>query len=86
MQEFCKSLPGEDKTKFYDLFRESIATVSAYLGYDYMTDGYENIIVHNRGQLLIPESDARKFLKKSENYKDAFGSTVLVQSLDEKEC
>lgn len=67
---------GEDKSllnDFYKCFIYNPSTFAVYLGFDYCIDDtfHNHLIIYNRGAICVPEADAKRFLSKSENYKDA---------------
>lgn len=67
---------GEDKqllNDFYNCFVYNPSTFAVYLGFDFCIDDsfHNHLIIFNRGAVCVPEADAKRFLKKSENYKDA---------------
>lgn len=71
---------GENK-KVLDYFIEDFiynpSTTSVFLGYDYMIDDIgdsNHVILFNRSAICVPEAEAKRFLTKSKNYKEAIPS------------
>jgi len=78
LHNFSKTLPSDFGKRFYDLFKQNIGICMCYLGYDYSFEGRMVYILANRGKILIPKSEAKRFFKYSINYKNALGKSVLV--------
>lgn len=67
---------GEDKmvlNEFLKTFIYNPSTMAVYLGFDFCIDDtfHDHIIVFNRGAVCVPEVDAKRFLSKSEKYRDS---------------
>ena len=82
LHDFSKTLPIEHREKFYNLFRQNIGICMCYLGYDYIFEGGMVYILANRGSLIVPESEARRFCNSSRKYKRAIDESTIVRELN----
>lgn len=78
LQKFCfkdnlTSQDFEDYENFYRYILTNQDIFALYLGYDFLTKDkakdVKHYIVFNRGCLVVPSSEVKKFCDKSDNYK-----------------